>query len=251
MQPLQPVPEPTLPLEGELLAAAQRGSVAALAELMGRNNQRLFRLARSILRDDAEAEDVVQESYLRAFAALDGFKGDAALGTWLSRIVVNEALGRLRRRRPTVDLDDLAEVPAGAAPEADSSPEHSAARGEIRRLVEHALDGLPEPFRVVFVLRAVEQLSIAETATCLGIPAQTVKTRFHRANAQLRRALRTELGSILDDLFPFAGSRCRGLAARVLAHLGHGGNPTLVAPPGDRPALPEARNPADRTEDSR
>jgi RNA polymerase sigma-70 factor (ECF subfamily) len=254
--PVAPSPSPIDSAAGEaaLLAAARAGAPAALAELMGRNNRRLFRLARGILRNDADAEDVVQESWLRAFAALDGFKGEAALGTWLSRIVVNEALGRLRRRRPTVALETLEDGEGGAAasagPHGPASPEHAAARGEIRRLVQQALERLPLPFRLVFVLRAVEQLSIAETAACLGIREETVKTRFHRANRQLRDALGAEIGAILDDLYPFAGPRCRGLAVRVLHRLAAGAAaPEPAASPGDWPAPPEPADPAGRMED--
>lgn len=224
--------------ERELLAQLRAGHAPAYTALMRRNNQRLFRLARGVLGDDAEAEEAVQEGYLRAFTALEGFKGEASLATWLSRIVINEALGRLRKRRPTVDIEALAELPGDALPEQmrrEPSPEQAMARREIGRAIEQAIDALPPNFRSVFMLRAVEQMSIEETAACLGIPGETVKTRLHRANKLLRQALTQQFGVLLDGAFPFLGARCDRLIAAVLSRLG------LVAeaaPPGDRPAPP-------------
>jgi RNA polymerase sigma-70 factor, ECF subfamily len=228
--------------DAELVASARQGSGDAFALLMRRNNRRLYRLARSILKDDGEAEDAVQEGYLRAFTRFDGLKGDTTVGAWLARIVVNEALGRLRRRRPTVELSTLADrLTAGeggtAISLAEGSPEQTAARREIGRMIERAVDDLPPAFRTAFMLRAVEQLSIAETAACLGIPEDTVKTRLHRANTQLRQALRGELSSLIDDVFPFAGARCDGLMRRVLAGLARRG----VLPgqaPAEKPPTP-------------
>ena len=206
--------------DAELLALMRRGEPAAFAALMRQNNRRLYRLARSIVRDESEAEDVVQETYVRALAHLDEFRGEASLTTWLARIAANEALGRLRRRRPTVDLAQVENVVALPGLGATINPENAAARREIRRVIERAIDELPANFRTVFMLRAVEQMSIGETAALLGIPAETVKTRFHRANRQLRQALSAEFASILDDTFPFAGARCDALMGRVLARLG-------------------------------
>ena len=206
--------------DAELLALMRRGEPAAFAVLMRQNNRRLYRLARSIVRDESEAEDVVQETYVRALAHLDEFRGEASLTTWLARIAANEALGRLRRRRPTVDLTQAENVVALPGVGATTNPENVAARREIRRVIERAVDALPANFRTVFMLRAVEQMSIDETASLLGIPAETVKTRFHRANRQLRQALSDEFASILDDAFPFAGARCDALMGRVLARLG-------------------------------
>lgn len=206
--------------DAELLALMRRGEPAAFAVLMRQNNRRLYRLARSIVRDESEAEDVVQETYVRALAHLDEFRGEASLTTWLARIAANEALGRLRRRRPTVDLTQAENVVALPGVSATTNPENVAARREIRRVIERAVDALPASFRTVFMLRAVEQMSIDETASLLGIPAETVKTRFHRANRQLRQALSDEFASILDDTFPFAGARCDALMGRVLARLG-------------------------------
>jgi RNA polymerase sigma-70 factor, ECF subfamily len=206
--------------DAELLALMRRGEPAAFAALMRQNNRRLYRLARSIVRDESEAEDVVQETYVRALAHLDDFRGEASLTTWLARIAANEALGRLRRRRPTVDLAQAENVVPLPGLGAAINPENAAARREVRRVIERAVDELPASFRTVFMLRAVEQMSIDETAALLGIPAETVKTRFHRANRQLRQALSAEFASILDDAFPFAGARCDALMGRVLARIG-------------------------------
>ena len=226
--------EAALAGEAELLAHLRAGRSDAYALLMRRNNQRLYRLARGILRDDSEAEEAVQEGYVRAFTRLDGFKGEASLATWLARIVLNEAMGRLRRRRPTVDLDAVAETLTEDAP-ARPGPEQAAARREIRRAIETAVDALPPGFRSVFILRAVEQMSIEETAASLGIPGETVKTRLHRANKLLRAALSEQFGALLDDSFPFLGARCDRLVARVLERLGLPAE-AASAPPGDRPA---------------
>lgn len=206
--------------DAELLALMRRGEPAAFAALMRQNNRRLYRLARSIVRDESEAEDVVQETYVRALAHLDEFRGEASLTTWLARIAANEALGRLRRRRPTVELSQAENVIALPGIGSAIDPETAAARREVRRVIERAVDELPANFRTVFMLRAVEQMSIDETAALLGIPPETVKTRFHRANRLLRQALSAEFASILDGAFPFAGARCDALINRVLARLG-------------------------------
>ncbi len=199
---------------------------------MRRHNARLYRAARSIVKDDAEAEDIVQEAYVRAFAALDRFDGRASLSTWLVRIAVNEALGRLRKRRPTVDLHQLlgldeAGGDGGAAsfgvrPE---TPEAAVARSELRSLIEAAIDTLPQAFRTVFVLRAVEEFSVDETADCLGIPKDTVKTRYHRAKRALRNTLHREVQLAITDAFPFGGRHCDRIVDTVLKRLG-------LAPPG-------------------
>jgi RNA polymerase sigma-70 factor, ECF subfamily len=230
--------------ESELVALLREGDAAAFAAVMRRNNQRLYRLARGVLRDEGEAEEVLQESYLRAFTHLDGFKGDSTLATWLARIVLNEALGRLRRRRPTVAIDDVADTLAVAAPGAlsreEPTPEQAIARQEIRRSIEKAVDDLPAAFRAVFMLRAIEQMTIEETASCLGIPPETVKTRFHRANKLLRQALSARFGAILDGAFPFLGARCDRLIGSVLARLGMPAESQLPAPPFDRRAAPRS-----------
>jgi RNA polymerase sigma-70 factor, ECF subfamily len=214
--------------DGELVSLARRGEAAAFREIMRRNNRHLFRAARSVLRDDAEAEDVVQEAYLRAFRGLAGFRGDASLSTWLTRIALNEALGRLRRRRATVDLEAIEVAQAGGGArilmfptaQAGGDPEGAAARREIRRLLEEAIDELPEAFRLVLVARDVDGMSVEETAQILGVRPETVRTRLHRARRLLRAALDQRLGDTLRDVFPFDGARCARMAESVLARLG-------------------------------
>jgi RNA polymerase sigma-70 factor (ECF subfamily) len=211
--------------EGELVGLARCGSGAAFREIARRNNQRLFRAARGIVGSDWEAEEVVQEAYVRAFHALTAFRAEAALGTWLTRIVINEAQGRLRGRRETLPLTELdgkavreiIEFPNGAS---GADPERQAAVGQIRILLEGAIDRLPSPFREVFILRQVEGLSIEETARILRITPATVKTRLYRARTRLRRALQDQLAPALKDSFPFAGEHCQRLTEAVLNRLG-------------------------------
>lgn len=208
-----------------LTGLARGGDRDAFAVIMTRHNQRLFRAARAVVRDDAEAEDVLQEAWLRAYRALDGFRGEAALSTWLTRIVLNEARGRLRRRRPLVGLDQIERAqdaggqvipfPNSLGPDAEAD----VARGQMRRLLEQAVDELPEAFRVVFILRAVEELSIEEAAAVLALKPETVKTRLHRARRLLRRALDEKLALAAGEAFPFMGARCARITAAVLARL--------------------------------
>jgi RNA polymerase sigma-70 factor, ECF subfamily len=212
--------------DAELVQLARERNGDAFRIIMQRNNQRLYRVARSVVQDDSEAEDVVQEAYVRAFGSLGQFRGDSSLATWLTRITLNEALGRLRRQRHMVDLEVLDAEPSGKTqiipfplmPVA-ADPERAAAQRQIRNLIEGAIDDLPEIFRVVFVMRDVEGLSIEETADFLGMPPATVKTRLHRARLQLRRALDEQLASTLTEAFPFDGKRCRQSADKVLARL--------------------------------
>jgi RNA polymerase sigma-70 factor (ECF subfamily) len=215
-------------LDGALVERARQRDGAAVRLIMQRHNRRLYRAARSILNDDAEAEDVVQEAYVRAFTHLDGFRGEAQLSTWLTRIVLNEALGRLRRRRLTVGLKDIdaisdqgeARVIYLPSARQDSDPESAAARAEVRRLLERAVDQLPDHFRVVFMLRDIEEMSVEETASHLGLRPETVKTRLHRARRLLREALNKTLASALADVFPCAGARCTRITEAVLKRLG-------------------------------
>ena len=211
----------------ELARQIAAGNWDALTLLMRRNNQALYRAARSILKDDAEAEDAVQDAYIHAYKAMDQFRDDAKLSTWLVRIVVNEALGRLRkrsRRAEIIQLDDSTPQSLGdGEPEMTESspeqPERSASRAQTRRLLEAKIDQLPDAFRVVFVLRALEEMSVDEAATCLGIPAATVRTRYFRAKGLLREALAREIDFSLGDAFSFAGARCDRIVAGVLARL--------------------------------
>lgn len=205
----------------ELVLRALQRDEAAVRALTTRYNRRLFRVARGILRNDAEAEDVVQETYVRAFTGLDMFRGDAAFGTWITRIAMNEALGRLRKQRPTVDWATYGEnrtqaqiidFPASAA---SPDPEKTMAQGEIRAVLETAIDQLPHPFRIVFVARVVEGMTVEETADLFNLKTETVKTRLHRARALLRDALESQLGPSLASTFPFGGSRCEAMTEKI------------------------------------
>lgn len=183
----------------------------AIRELTRRYNQRLYRIARGILRSDLEAEDVVQDTYIHALAGLESFRGQSALGTWLVRIAINEALGRLRRKKPEA-LDA-----APAAPVVD--PETLMATAESRVMLERAIDDLPDAFRSVFVARMVEGLSIDETANLFGLRPETVKTRVHRARVRLRASLETQLGPAVRESFAFDGARCDRLTDAVILRL--------------------------------
>jgi len=209
----------------ELVRRAMARDGAAVRAIMQANNRRLYRLARGILRNDGEAEDVVQETYVRAFTHLESFRGDSSLATWLARIAMNEALGRLRRQRPNVDIDRLApgaleaqiiQFPLSATVD---DPEKSMAQREIQHVVEHAIDELPEAFRVVFITRVIEGMNVEETAEILDIKPETVKTRLHRARAMLRDNVEKKIGPVLMEAFPFAGRRCERLTDAVLKRL--------------------------------
>lgn len=212
--------------EADLVARAQAGERDAFRVIMQRGNQRLFRVARSVVRDDAEAEDVVQEAYARAFAAIGAFRGEAGIMTWLTRITLNEARSRLRRRRPMVGLDQLeaaqnngAQVILFPTSIGADNPEVDAARTQIRTLIERAVDDLPEAFRVVFIMRDIEECSIEETAASLDLKPETVKTRLHRARRLLRQALEEKLASSMTGAFPFLGARCERITEAVLERL--------------------------------
>ncbi|WP_262265923.1 RNA polymerase sigma factor [Microvirga yunnanensis] len=220
--------------DAALVERARNRDGAAVRLIMQRHNRRLFRVARSVLHDDAEAEDVVQEAYVRAFTHLDGFRGEAQLSTWLTRIALNEALGRLRRRRITVGLEDIDAISGqGEArviylPSArqDSDPEAAAAQAQVWRLLERAVDQLPDSFRMVFVLRDIEEMSIEETASHLGLRPETVKTRLHRARRLLRQSLNRTLSAAVGEVFPCAGARCARITDAVLERLGVPEHPT-------------------------
>ena len=215
-----------IPPEAELLARARRRDPQAVRLIIQQHNQRLYRLARSIVRNDSEAEDVVQEAYCNAFANLAGFRGEARLGTWLARIVVNDTLGFLRRRRPMVEFDAASEnlkLAAAIIPfpmaRSQMDPEATVAQRQVQALLERAIDALPEAFRTILVARVIEGMSVEETAALVGIPPATVKTRLHRARRLLRREMEQHIGPILGGAFPFAGRRCQRLTEKVLARL--------------------------------
>jgi RNA polymerase sigma-70 factor (ECF subfamily) len=212
--------------DAELVRRALAREETAVRSIMQANNRRLYRLARGILRNDAEAEDVVQETYVRAFTHLESFRGDSSLATWLARIAMNEALGRLRRQRPNVEIDTLApgemeaqiiQFPLSAATE---DPEKSMAQREIQHVVEHAIDELPEAFRIVFITRVIEGMNVEETADILGLKPETVKTRLHRARTLLRDNVEKKIGPVVMEAFPFAGKRCERLTEAVLKRIG-------------------------------
>ena len=197
---------------------------AALRHVITANNQRLFRAAWSILKDRPESEEAVQSAYLKAFDRIGDYEGRSTLSTWLTRIVINEALGRLRsarRRRAALEQQGVAVLDSyrealmrGSEP---AAPDADVAREQLRRLLEQAVASLPQAFRSVFVLREVEGLSVEETAEALGIPAPTVKTRLHRARLKLQEALAPDVRGALTGAFPFAGADCAAMTERVLA----------------------------------
>src|SRR6476469_2014641 len=219
---------PIVPLgneDAELVRRALGREEAAVRTIMQSNNRRLYRRARGVLRNDSEAEDVVQDTYVRAFTHLEQFRGDSSLSTWLSRIAMNESLGRLRRQRPGVEWSELEK----STPQAQiipfplvssDDPEKSMAQREIQQVVEHAIDELPEPFRLVFITRVIEGMNVEETAEILGLKPETVKTRLHRARAMLRDNVEKKIGPVVMEAFPFAGKRCERLTAAVLQRLG-------------------------------
>jgi RNA polymerase sigma-70 factor (ECF subfamily) len=211
------------PDEAWLIARAIENDGAAVRLIMQRNNRRLYRIARSVVRDDSEAEDVVQEAYGRAFTRLRQFRGASSIGTWLARIVLNEALARLRRRRETVDWSSIENQHAQIIPfplvAAQPDPERTMAQREIRELLERAIDDLPDAFRLVLVARAIEGMSIEDTAELLGIRPETVKTRLHRARTLLRAKLEHDVGPSLTESFPFEGERCERITSSVLDRL--------------------------------
>src|SRR6516162_8063957 len=213
--------------DAELVARALARDEAAARAIIRANNRRLYRLARGILRNDAEAEDVVQETYVRAFTHLSEFRGESSLSTWLSRIAMNEALGRLRRERPAVELSSLpqgtleAQIIQFPLMSAADDPEKSMAQREIQHVVEGAIDQLPEPFRLVFITRVVEGMNVEETAEILDLKPETVKTRLHRARAMLRDNVEQKIGPVVMEAFPFAGRRCDRLTEAVLKRLGY------------------------------
>jgi len=204
----------TLP-EAVLVERCRERDEAAVRVITRRYSRRLYRIARGILRNDAEAEDVVQETYVRAFTGLDQFRGEASFGTWLVRIAMNEALGRLRRQRPVVDVESV------PTPSKAPDPEMTMVQSELRGILERSIDELPDAFRAVFIARMVEGMSVEETAVLFGLRPETVKTRVHRARRRLRAELDRHLGPMVPEAFGFDGARCANITARVLARLTH------------------------------
>jgi RNA polymerase sigma-70 factor (ECF subfamily) len=223
--PSAPTPKPASVDDAELVARIARHDQGAFEILMRRYNGKLFRVVRAILKDDAEAEDALQEAYLDAYRHIGEFRGEARLSTWLTRIVINQALMRLRkhrRDRVVVPFED-GRAPEPDRAEADVADEHTESppaatlRAEIRRALERRIDELPMAFRTVFVMREVEDMTVEETAECLSIPPATVRTRLFRARALLREALARDMDMATVDVFSFAGERCDRIVAGVLA----------------------------------
>ena len=224
---IQPLPNalPKDAPDAELARRVAGGDKAAFETLMRRHNRTLFRTARAILRDDAEAEDALQEAYLQGYQAIGSFRGDAKVSTWFARIVANEALERLRkqtRRAEIVPLQSSAALQLDQIPDTnmDKTPERSASRLQMLRLLEAQIDTLPDDYRTVFVLRAVEEMSVEETAAVLGIPPATVRSRLFRARSLLREGLASKIDLACEEAFAFAGERCDRIVANVMKRIG-------------------------------
>jgi RNA polymerase sigma-70 factor (ECF subfamily) len=209
-------PEPS---DDEVVARVRGGEVPLFELLMRRHNRKVFRAVRAVLRSDDEAEDVMQHAYLRAFEHLAEYQGRARFSTWLTRIAVYEAFARLRRQKRVGALDDDAEEGEAMADQR-ATPEQRVSDDELRVITEAAIDGLPDDFRVVFMLRAVEQMSVADVAESLAIPEDTVKTRYFRARERLRKSILARLDASTPAAFDFLGPRCDRIVAAVLSRLG-------------------------------
>lgn len=225
--------------DAALAARIAAGDLPAFERLLRRFNRPLYRVARAIVKDDVDAEDVLQEAMLRAYRAMGSFRGEARLSTWLVRIVANEALARLRTRTrrgeilplqpdaiDDLDADTTLPTEPDAMVSASADPEKVAVRAELRRLLERRIDALPDAFRTVFVLRALHDLSVEETAACLDLPAATVRTRFFRARSLLREALACDIDRAYDGAYDFGGADCDRITARVLARIADAGPST-------------------------
>ena len=207
-----------------LVARARARDSVAFELLMRRHNQRVYRVVRALLRDPDEIEDVIQQAYLQAFLHLDQFGGAARWSTWVCRIAINEALARLRQRGRFVPFDAASEEAMSdfdRVPSAD--PERAAAGREFGQMVEQAIDGLPEIYRVVLIMREVEGMSTSEAATVLDVEPEVIKTRLHRARASLRAALENRVGEQMQNAYTFGNERCDRVVAAVLARLNLGG----------------------------
>jgi RNA polymerase sigma-70 factor (ECF subfamily) len=227
MKPSTPAPRPVPALDVAdpvLVERISGGDQAAFESLMRRHNGKLFRIARAIVKDDSDAEDVLQDAYLDAYRHIHDFRGGSQVATWLARIVINQALMRLRKekrrsiivpfREPRTANPDPTE--ADVPDDTNESPSNRLLRDEIRRILERRIDELPLSFRTVFIMREVEDMSVQETAECLGITPATVRTRLFRARALLRESLARELDMVTGDVFSFAGARCDRIVAGVL-----------------------------------
>jgi RNA polymerase sigma factor (sigma-70 family) len=214
-------------LDADLVARANGGDEAAFEAIMRQHNRLLFRSARGIVADDAEAQDVVQETYLKAFSALQTFRGDCALGSWLARIAIRVALDQQRKNGRIVSLDERPGIDTPTPMEtlmernapATETPDSYAERAQLRATLQRAIDSLPPIYRSVFILRAVEEMSVEDAASCLHVSTDVVKTRYLRARALLRDALGAQLEAHTQHVYAFAGARCDAVVAHVLAEL--------------------------------
>jgi RNA polymerase sigma-70 factor (ECF subfamily) len=213
--------------DAEFARRIAAGDHPAFEALMRKHNRMLYRTARAILRNDADAEDALQLAYLSAYRSIGGFRGESRLSTWLTRIVVNEAMMRVRHRgreAMVVPLDSVSDeegniMTSEGIAVAGQRPELAAVRSQMRALIERKIDALPDAFRTVFVLRALEELSVEDTAASLHIPEATVRTRFFRARSLLRESLAREMDSAVEEAFAFAGDRCDRIVSGVLDRL--------------------------------
>ncbi|MCW7537818.1 RNA polymerase sigma factor [Aquabacterium sp. A7-Y] len=212
----------------DLVAAVLRSDTSAFEAIMRRYNRLMFRTARGIVADDADAQDVVQEAYLRAFGSMASYRGEAALATWLARIAINVALSLQRKKsrlvqldesEPPFDVDPLVEDPMAELPSDTATPETRAAQVQLRELLQRAIDQLPPIYRSVFMLRAVEEMSVEEAASSLQVSPDVVKTRYLRARSMLRHLLHADVGPEATGLYAFAGERCDAVVTAVLAEL--------------------------------
>lgn len=218
-------------LDADLVAQANGGDEAAFETIMRQHNRLLFRCARGIVSDDAEAQDVVQETYLKAFSALQTFRGDCALGTWLARIAIRVAIDQQRKTGRIVTLDERSGIDTPTPMEtlmernapATEAPDSHAERAQLRATLQRAIDSLPPIYRSVFILRAVEEMSVEDSASCLHVSRDAVKTRYLRARALLRDALGAQLEAHTQHVYAFAGTRCDAVVTHVLAELQHRG----------------------------
>ena len=223
----QPVTSDATLDDVELARRIGEGDHLAFETVMRRHNGMLFRVARSILKDDHEAEDALQDAYIDAHRQIRKFRGDSKLSTWLTRIVINEALGRLRKRKgdrvvvplATASHDSPEHEVSNLGDPTSETPEHAVLRTELRRLLEEKIDRLPVAYRTVFIMREVEEMTVEETAACLAIPDATVRSRLFRARALLRESLARELDMATVDVFAFAGERCDRIVAGVLTRV--------------------------------
>lgn len=234
MVPSEVVRSPA-PADDEVVRRVRAGEVALFEVLVRRHNTRLYRAARAILRNEAEAEDAVQSAWLLAYQHLGDFTGAAALSTWLVRIAANEALGRLRRKVRAVPIEEAEYEEERTMPDTTrrDGPEDRAAARETVHLLERAVDDLPVPYRSVFVLREVEQLSTREAAQALDLGEEAVKVRLHRAKAMLREALGDAVGRAAPEAFQFLAPRCNRMTERVMAAI------LALAAAAPRPLSPE------------